>query len=53
MITAVSFCTLELNILVIGFYLYFENEDVKVDDFVTINQLDTNTNKQLPTGIIY
>lgn len=28
-------------------------KDVKVDDFVTINQLDTNTNKQLPTGIIY
>lgn len=28
-------------------------KDVKVDDFVTINQLDTNTNKKLPTGIIY
>lgn len=28
-------------------------KDVKVDDCVTINQLDTNTNKQLPTGIIY
>lgn len=28
-------------------------KDVKFDDFVTVNQLDTNTNKQLPTGIIY
>lgn len=28
-------------------------KDVKVDDCVTINQLDTNTNKKLPTGIIY
>lgn len=28
-------------------------KDVKVDYFITINQLDTNTNKQLPAGIIY
>lgn len=48
-----SFCTLELNILVMAFFYILKMKDVKFDDFVTVNQLDTNTNKQLPTGIIY
>lgn len=48
-----SFCTLELNILVMAFIYILKIKGVKFDNFVTVNQLDTNTNKQLPTGIIY